>query len=183
MRQSFGAAIKESAQLVPGKRFRLGASLTDRECGPLARGGAFFLYSCIEDRIDAVRKALQRPTGETTRTLVTFKRGVDATQYRVQRNARFLPGLDDGPIKRGHQQMCAAFLPEVLLDFRKIIDVIERIHGMCRPFRCRSASRESYPSIWRAFETRALHRLPGISAVGRVAPWGLVAPTPVACLD
>jgi hypothetical protein len=55
---------------------------------------------------------------------VFLKSCVDALQHRFQRNARFPPGFDQGPVDGGEQEQRPAAPLKVLFNLGEIVEVI-----------------------------------------------------------
>ncbi len=95
-----------------------------RACCRFAR-----LFGGIENRVDAIGETFQLASaGGAARTRPTLKGAIDSFQHRFERDARFLPGFDDGPIERRDEKMRAAFAPEIFFNFREIVEVVESFH-------------------------------------------------------
>src|ERR1700693_4588882 len=97
--------------------------------GPPTGGRFLCLGRGIEHRIDAVGETLElTAAGGTARPSPALEGAVNSFAHGAERDARLLPGFDNGPVERRDQQMRPALAPEVLLDFRKIVEVVERFH-------------------------------------------------------
>src|SRR5690242_21628538 len=65
---------------------------------------------------------------------------IDPLQHSFQRHARLLPSLHDRPIERRDQEIRAPLLPEIILNFREVVEVVPTVHMVCR----RGATHEKY---------------------------------------
>ena len=87
------------------------------------------LFGGVENRVDAICETLQLTSaGGAARARPAFEGAIDSFQHRFERDARFLPGFDDGPIERRDEQVRAAFAPKILFDLREIVEVVESFH-------------------------------------------------------
>ena len=55
---------------------------------------------------------------------------------RLERNARVLPGLDQGPVQRRQKDLRAARPLEMLLDLREVIEIVQRRRPILHSRRC-----------------------------------------------
>src|SRR4051812_37606355 len=79
------------------------------------RCGQYFLVT-VAERVDLA----QIPAT----MLVFFEGPINSLEYRFDRNLCLFPGVDQSPVQCRNQQGGASLPPEVLFDFRKIIEVV-----------------------------------------------------------
>src|SRR5690348_1475194 len=94
-------------------------------------GGCFLrFFSRFENGVHAVSKTLQRPPGNAAAgAAIAFEGAIYAFEDGGEGNAGFLPGLDNGPVERGNQKVGTALLPEIFLNLREVVEIVEGRHG------------------------------------------------------
>src|SRR5215471_9948822 len=103
----------------------------------------------LQHCIGAICQALQRLTCTAPRPLVALECPVDPFQYGFEGHARLLPRLHNRPIERRDKEVRSPLFPEILFDFRKVIEIVPAVHFF--EGSADRSGRPTGPSVSRAF--------------------------------
>src|ERR1700726_2382597 len=114
-------------QFLPRKRFP--CLLFPCSAWPGARCGFLGFLRGVQHGVHAIGEGLKlTSTSCTPRTRKVFECAVNSLEHGGQRDARFLPGFDDGPVQGRNQQVRPPFLPKIFFNLGEVVEVIELGH-------------------------------------------------------